>query len=84
MRRIDMTNMQLIHHGSAWQHEGSPCDKSMISKLERNENLVYWLQVCTFAVCLASVDCIYCNVFVVFIVAQGCSYYCSDSSAAHR
>ena len=45
MRRIDMTNMQLVHHGSAWPHEGSPCDKTMVAKLERNENLVYWLQV---------------------------------------
>lgn len=44
MKRIDTTGMRLVHHGHEWRHEHMPCSKSMVSKLERNERLVFWLQ----------------------------------------
>jgi hypothetical protein len=44
MRRIDTTDMVLVHYGKEWQHEELPCSKSMINKLERDERLVFWLQ----------------------------------------
>jgi hypothetical protein len=44
MRRIDTTDMVLVHYGREWQHEEMPCSKAMISRLERDERLVFWLQ----------------------------------------
>ena len=44
MRRIDTTHMKLIHFGREWQHALPPCNKSMVSVLERNESIVFWLQ----------------------------------------
>ncbi len=36
--------MLLVHYGREWPHEVPPCSKNMVSKLERNERLVFWLQ----------------------------------------
>ena len=44
MRRIDTSDMELVHYGREWTHAAPPCNRAMISRLERNENLVYWLQ----------------------------------------
>ena len=44
MRRLDTTNMTLVHYGKEWDYSLPPCSKSMIPKLERNERLVFWLQ----------------------------------------
>jgi hypothetical protein len=44
MKRIDTTEMILVHYGREWQHEAPPCSRCMVSKLERNERLVFWLQ----------------------------------------
>jgi hypothetical protein len=44
MKRIDTEGMVLVHYGQDWPHESPPCSKSMVSKLERNERLVFWLQ----------------------------------------
>jgi hypothetical protein len=44
MRRIDISDMTLVHYGREWPHEVPPCNKAMIPLLEKNEPLVYWLQ----------------------------------------
>ena len=44
MKRIDMNGMLLVHYGRQWPHTIAPCSKGMMDRLERNENLVYWLQ----------------------------------------
>lgn len=44
MKRIDTTNMLLVHYGREWPHDTPPCSKAMVSRLERNERLVFWLQ----------------------------------------
>ena len=44
MRRIDTREMVLVHYGREWTHPAPPCNKAMITRLERNETLVYWLQ----------------------------------------
>lgn len=36
--------MILVHYGRQWPHEAPPCSKAMVSRLERNERLVFWLQ----------------------------------------
>jgi len=44
MKKIDTSSMVLVHYGREWQHESPPCCKAMVSKLERNARLVFWLQ----------------------------------------
>jgi hypothetical protein len=44
MRKIDTSGMVLVHYGREWPHPTPPCSKTMVSLLERNEPLVYWLQ----------------------------------------
>ena len=44
MRRIDVSQMDLVHYGRVWAHVAPPCNRAMISHLEHNEPLVYWLQ----------------------------------------
>jgi hypothetical protein len=44
MKRIDTEGMLLVHYGREWPHDRPPCCKTMVSKLERNERLVFWLQ----------------------------------------
>ena len=44
MRRIDVSQMDLVHYGRPWPFAVPPCNRSMIAHLERNEGLVYWLQ----------------------------------------
>ena len=44
MRRIDVTDMHLVHYGRVWPHAASPCSKGMTRLLERDEGLVFWLQ----------------------------------------
>lgn len=44
MKRIDMGGMVLVHYGRQWPHAIAPCSKGMMDRLEKNENLVYWLQ----------------------------------------
>jgi len=43
MKKIDTTGMILVHYGREWAYDAPPCSKSMVSKLERNERLVFWL-----------------------------------------
>ena len=44
MRRIDTSEMELVHYGREWTFATPPCNRTMIARLERNESLVYWLQ----------------------------------------
>ena len=44
MRRIDISQMDLVHYGRVWRHAIPPCNRAMIAHLEYNEPLVYWLQ----------------------------------------
>ncbi len=36
--------MVMVHYGREWKHDIPPCSKAMVSTLERNERLVFWLQ----------------------------------------
>ena len=44
MRKIDVTNMELVHYGREWEHASPPCSREMMPLLERKESLVFWLQ----------------------------------------
>ena len=44
MRAFDMSNMLLVYKGDSWHHNMSPCSKSAIPLLERNEKIVSWLR----------------------------------------
>jgi len=44
MKKIDTSDMTLVHYGREWPHDSPPCSRAMVSKLERNERLVFWLQ----------------------------------------
>ena len=39
-----MTGVYVICAGEVWQHKLPPCSRDMMSLLERNERLVWWLQ----------------------------------------
>lgn len=53
MKRVDMSLVELVHAGEAWTHPRPPCCKRMIQHLERNEEIVTWVQVGVFwAVCV--------------------------------
>lgn len=45
MKPVDMTGMTLVHSGNVWPHEQLPCSRQMIRLLEKNEDLVTWVQV---------------------------------------
>ena len=45
MKRVDMSLVELVHAGEAWTHPRPPCCKRMIQYLERNEEIVTWVQV---------------------------------------
>lgn len=45
MKRVDMSLVELVHAGEAWTHPRPPCCKRMIQHLERNEEIVTWVQV---------------------------------------
>ena len=40
-----MGEVDLIHSGVPWPHEQPPCCRKMIHYLERNEEIVSWVQV---------------------------------------
>ena len=44
MRAFEMDNMVVVYKGDTWQHSISPCSKSAIPLLERNEKIVSWLR----------------------------------------
>ena len=44
-----MDSLIIVHSGESWSHQLPPCSRSMVRFLERNEEVVTWVQVC-FAV----------------------------------
>jgi len=42
---VDMSLVTLIHSGESWPHEQPPCSRQMIHMLERNEEVITWVQV---------------------------------------
>lgn len=44
MRFINMATMEVVHSGKEWEYEVTPCSKSAISLLERNEAVVTWIK----------------------------------------
>ena len=44
MRAFEMGNMVVVYKGDTWQHSISPCSKTAIPLLERNEKIVSWLR----------------------------------------
>jgi len=44
MKVVDMRDVFLVHSGDDWRYEQLPCNKQMISHLEKNEGIVSWLQ----------------------------------------
>ena len=42
---MDMSLVTLIHSGESWPHEQPPCSRQMIHMLERNEEVITWVQV---------------------------------------
>jgi hypothetical protein len=44
MRVLDVSAFRVVHRGEDWPHALPPCNRSMMSKLEKNEALVSWLQ----------------------------------------
>ena len=45
MKRVDMGLVDLIHSGTPWPYEQPPCSRGMIKHLERNEEVISWVQV---------------------------------------
>ena len=45
MKRVDMGPLVVVHSGEPWGHESPPCSRAMIRFLERNEDVVTWVQV---------------------------------------
>lgn len=45
MKKVDMTELTLVHCGQSWPHAYLPCSRQMIRHLERNEDIVTWVQV---------------------------------------
>ena len=45
MKRVNMDELLLVHCGEQWSHEQPPCSRLMIRHLERNEDVVTWVQV---------------------------------------
>jgi hypothetical protein len=44
MKRVDMDLVNLVHSGETWPHDQPPCSRQMIHMLERNEEIVTWVQ----------------------------------------
>lgn len=44
MKRVDMSLVDLVHSGEAWPHSQPPCSRQMIRFLERNEDVITWVQ----------------------------------------
>lgn len=44
MKTVDMSTVDLVHSGCAWTHGHPPCNKRMLRHLERNEDIVSWVQ----------------------------------------
>ena len=45
MKRVDMDSLVVVHSGETWAHATPPCSRAMIRFLERNEDVVTWVQV---------------------------------------
>ena len=44
MKKVNMDELLLVHCGEPWGHEQPPCSRQMIHFLERNEDVVTWVQ----------------------------------------
>lgn len=44
MRFIDTGHMEIVHRGKKWLLDSDPCSKQMMKHLERNEEVISWLQ----------------------------------------
>jgi hypothetical protein len=44
MRRIDTSDMTIVHVGKQWTHPSPPCNRDMTLHLENQESWVYWFQ----------------------------------------
>jgi hypothetical protein len=44
MKRVDMSDVEVVHSGEAWDFPAPPCSRQMIRHLEMNEGLVTWVQ----------------------------------------
>ncbi len=49
MKKVDMEALVIVHSGEAWTHPAPPCSRAMIRFLERNEDVVTWVQVRAFS-----------------------------------
>ena len=45
MKRVESQDVFVVHSGEPWPHEQPPCSRQMIKYLERNEDIVTWVQV---------------------------------------
>jgi hypothetical protein len=45
MKKIDPRDVTVVHSGDIWPHAQLPCSRQMIRFLERNEDVVTWVQV---------------------------------------
>jgi hypothetical protein len=45
MKKVDMDSVNLVHSGESWPHQLPPCSRQMMQFLERNEEIVTWVQV---------------------------------------
>jgi len=44
MKRVEPQDVFVVHSGEPWPHEQPPCSRQMIKYLERNEDIVTWVQ----------------------------------------
>ena len=44
MKHISIEDYEIVHSGQSWQYDSKPCQKHMLSFLEKNESVVTWLQ----------------------------------------
>jgi hypothetical protein len=44
MRKVALDGLDIIHSGNAWSFRAAPCSRAMIKHLERNEDIVTWVQ----------------------------------------
>ena len=52
MKRVDLQDVFVVHSGEVWPHAQPPCSRQMIRFLERNEDIVTWVQVRVLISCV--------------------------------
>lgn len=52
MKRVDLQDVFVVHSGEVWPHAQPPCSRQMIRFLERNEDIVTWVQVRVLISCI--------------------------------